>query len=183
MGRKPKLSPLATANCGIKEPRIPQSVTDDPVGLDYTKALSDPAVAEANLQKANEYKIANTTRLLSDGADANAQDDQGFTALHFAAASGTSVEVAQLLLDAGPTLTYATITMKRRCIWRWPIKRRESFPSCDCSANAVPMRQYRRTTGSRRSNTLNATEGRSYANCSPISFEANGTRLAPNPAS
>ena len=77
------------------------AVTDDPVGLDYTKALSDPAVAEANLQKANEHKIANTTRLLSDGADANAQDDQGFTALHFAAASGTSVEVAQLLLDAG----------------------------------------------------------------------------------
>lgn len=60
-----------------------------------------PAVAEANLQKANEYKIANTTRLLSDGADANAQGDQGFTPLHFAAASGTSVEVAQLLLDAG----------------------------------------------------------------------------------
>ena len=58
-------------------------------------------MAEANLQKANEYKIANTTRLLSDGADANAQDDQGFTPLHFAAASRTSVEVAQLLLDAG----------------------------------------------------------------------------------
>ena len=77
------------------------AVTDDPVGLDHTKALGDPAVAEANLQKANEYKISNTTRLLSDGADANAQDDQGFTPLHFAAASRTSVEVAQLLLDAG----------------------------------------------------------------------------------
>ena len=159
------------------------AVTDDPVGLDYTKTLSDPAVAEANLQKANEYKIANTTRLLSDGADANAQDDQGFTPLHFAAASGTSVEVAQLLATRGPTSMHATITMKRRCIWRWPIKRRQSFPSCDCCANAVPMRQYRRTMGLRRSNTLNAMEARSYANCSPISFEANGTCLAPNPAS
>ena len=44
---------------------------------------------------------SNTTRLLSDGVDANAQDEQGFTPLHFAAASGTSVEVAQLLLDPG----------------------------------------------------------------------------------
>jgi ankyrin repeat protein len=76
-------------------------VIDDPVGLDYTKALSNPAVAEANFQKATEYKIANTTRLLSGGADVNAQDDQGFTPLHFAAASGTSDEVVQLLLDAG----------------------------------------------------------------------------------
>lgn len=44
---------------------------DDPLGPDYTAALTDPALAEANFRKANEYRIANTTRLLSEGADVN----------------------------------------------------------------------------------------------------------------
>ncbi|MCV7198756.1 ankyrin repeat domain-containing protein [Mycobacterium angelicum] len=76
------------------------AVGDDPVGLDYTSALTDPVLAEANLRKANEYKIANTIRLLSEGADVNAVDDQGFTALH-AAASRDSEDIVRLLLDAG----------------------------------------------------------------------------------
>jgi hypothetical protein len=159
------------------------AVTDDPVGLDYTKALSDPAVAEANCRRLMStrsptrlaccrmarMRTPKTTRVSPRCTSRRRQEP----ASRWRSCSSTR----------GPTSTHATITMKRRCIWRWPIKRRESFPSCDFSANAVPMRQYRRTTGSPRSNTLNATEGRSYANCSPIYFEANGTCLASNPAS
>lgn len=76
------------------------AVGDDPVGLDYTSALTDPVLAEANFRKANEYKIANTTRLLSEGADVNASDYDGFTPLH-AAASRDSIDVVRLLIDAG----------------------------------------------------------------------------------
>jgi uncharacterized protein len=76
------------------------AVGDDPVGLDYTAALTDPALAEANFRKANEYKMANTTRLLSEGADVNAADDDGFTPLH-AAASRDSRDIVRLLVDAG----------------------------------------------------------------------------------
>ena len=57
------------------------AVGDDPAGLDYTAALKDPAVAEANFQRGNEFKVANTKRLLSEGADVNARDDEGLTPL------------------------------------------------------------------------------------------------------
>ena len=76
------------------------AVGDDPVGLNYTAALEDPALAAENFRKGNEYRIANTTRLLARGADVNASDDEGFTPLHFAA-SRDSVDIVMILLEAG----------------------------------------------------------------------------------
>lgn len=82
------------------------AVGDDPVGLNYTAALTDEALAEENFRTANAYKIANTTRLLAEGADVNAADLEGLTPLH-AAASRDSVDVARLLLDAGADINAA----------------------------------------------------------------------------
>lgn len=76
------------------------AVGDDPAGLDYTAGLKDSATAEANFQKGNEFKVANSKRLLSEGADVNARDDEGLTPLH-AAASRNSVDVVRLLIEAG----------------------------------------------------------------------------------
>lgn len=76
------------------------AVGDDPVGLNYTAALNDPTLAAENFRKANEYKIANTTQLLGQGADVNATDYDGRTPLHSAAARD-SVDVVRILLDAG----------------------------------------------------------------------------------
>src|SRR5471032_2689212 len=50
------------------------------------------AAAEANLQ--------DVIRILRDGADVNARDDNGWSPLHFAAPAN-SAPVAQLLLSAG----------------------------------------------------------------------------------
>jgi ankyrin repeat protein len=83
------------------------AVGDDPVGLDYTKGLKDPAVAEENFRKGNEYRVANTKRLLSEGADVDARDDEGLTPLH-AAASRNSVDVLQILIDAGADVNAAS---------------------------------------------------------------------------
>lgn len=57
-------------------------------------------MAEENFRKANEYKITNTTRLLSEGSDVNAADYSGLTPLH-AAAARDSVDVVRLLLERG----------------------------------------------------------------------------------
>lgn len=76
------------------------AVGQDPVGLNYTAALDDPALAVENFRKGNAYRIANTTRLLTEGADVNAADDEDLTPLH-AAASRDSVDIVTILLDAG----------------------------------------------------------------------------------
>jgi ankyrin repeat protein len=73
---------------------------DPPVGLKNIEAQSDPELAAENARLSNEYRIANTSRLINEGADVNAADDQGLTPLHFAV-QRDSVEVVRLLLDAG----------------------------------------------------------------------------------
>ncbi len=76
------------------------AVIDDPVGLNYTAGLKDPAIAAENFRIGNAFRIANTERLLNAGADPNARDNVLFTPLHIAANSD-SVDVVQLLIDAG----------------------------------------------------------------------------------
>ncbi|OBI68253.1 hypothetical protein A5664_11520 [Mycolicibacterium fortuitum] len=81
---------------------------DAPSDLPFIAAQADAALDEENWRKANEYKVANVSRLLSEGADVNAVDSQGFTPLLFAAASD-SVDVVQLLLDAGADIESADV--------------------------------------------------------------------------
>lgn len=73
---------------------------DPPVDLQNIAALDDPALAAENDRKSQEYRIANTRKLLDAGADVNAADLDGATPLMFAA-QRDSVDVVQLLLDAG----------------------------------------------------------------------------------
>lgn len=73
---------------------------DAPVGLDHTAALNDPALAAENYRKIVNFIVANTRQLLDAGADVNAADSEGSTALHFAA-KGESAEVVRQLVDAG----------------------------------------------------------------------------------
>jgi uncharacterized protein len=83
------------------------AVGDYPVGLDHTASLNDPALAAENFRKSNEFRIANTTSLLSDGADVNATDHEGLTPLH-AAAQRDSVDVVRILLAAGADVNAAS---------------------------------------------------------------------------
>ncbi|UGU29886.1 ankyrin repeat domain-containing protein [Mycolicibacterium smegmatis] len=73
---------------------------DPPVGLKNIEAQTNPALAAENFRASNDYRVANTQRLLREGADVNAADDQGMTPLHFAV-QRDSVDVVRLLLDAG----------------------------------------------------------------------------------
>lgn len=82
------------------------AVGDPPHDLDFIAAQTDPKVAAENFRKANEYKIANTTKLIEAGADVNAADHEGLAPLH-AAASRDSVDVVDLLLDAGAQIDAA----------------------------------------------------------------------------
>jgi uncharacterized protein len=76
------------------------AVTQTPHDLPYIAAQTDPALAAEVDRKSAEFKLANTTRCLAEGADVTVADDEGFTPLHFAA-SGDNVDVVRLLLDAG----------------------------------------------------------------------------------
>jgi uncharacterized protein len=79
------------------------AVIDAPVDVDHTGALNDPALKAENHRKIVEFVLTNSRRLLDDGADVNARDDDGATPLHFAA-QGESHEVIRLLRDAGADL-------------------------------------------------------------------------------
>ena len=76
------------------------AVGDPPHDLPFITAQTDPDLAAENVRKSNEFKVANTTKLLNEGADVNAADNEGLTPLH-AAASRDSVDVVRILLDAG----------------------------------------------------------------------------------
>ena len=76
------------------------AVINDPVGLNHTAGLKDPAVAAENFKAGNAFRLDNTKRLLTAGADPNASDNVWLTPLHLAA-NGDSVDVVQLLIDAG----------------------------------------------------------------------------------
>jgi ankyrin repeat protein len=73
---------------------------DPPHDLPFIAAQTDPKLAAENERKSNEFKIANTTKLVDEGAEVDAIDDNGSTPLHFAAA-GDSVDIVRILLDAG----------------------------------------------------------------------------------
>lgn len=75
------------------------AVIDDPVGLNYTAGLKDPAIAVENFRIGSAFRIENTIRLLAGGADPNAADNVGFTPLH-AASQGDSVDVVKILISA-----------------------------------------------------------------------------------
>jgi ankyrin repeat protein len=85
-----------------REGRTPlhYAVGDLPPDLPHIAAQTDPKLAQENFEKGNAFKIANTTKLIAEGADVNAADLEGLTPLH-AAASRDSVEVVRILLDAG----------------------------------------------------------------------------------
>lgn len=91
-----------THSAGDRAGRTPlhHAVTDTPHDLPYNAAQTDAALAAENFEKSDAFKLANTTALITQGADVNAADDEGFTPLHFAAARD-SVHVVRLLLDAG----------------------------------------------------------------------------------
>lgn len=82
------------------------AVIDGPRGLKHIAAQTNPELAEENRRVSNEFKVANTTKLLADGADVNAVDEEGFTPLLFAAADD-SVDVVRLLLEAGANVNAA----------------------------------------------------------------------------
>lgn len=89
--------PVGTDSAG--RTALHYAVIDDPVGLNYTAGLKDPAIAVENFGIGNAFRIENTIRLLACGADPNAADNVGFTPLH-AASQGDSVDVVKILISA-----------------------------------------------------------------------------------
>jgi len=85
------------------------AVTRTPHDLPYIAAQNDPALAAEVARKSYEFKVANTTTLLGQGADVNAVDDEGYAPLHIAAASD-SVDIVQLLLDNGAEINVQSNT-------------------------------------------------------------------------
>jgi hypothetical protein len=91
-----------TANNRDRAGRTPlhYAAIDAPHDLPFIAAQTDPKLDAEYLRKGNEYKIANITKLLDEGAHVNAADDNGSTPLHFAA-NDDSADIVRILLDAG----------------------------------------------------------------------------------
>lgn len=82
------------------------AVTQTPHDLPYIAAQTDPVLAAEVDQKSRDFKITNTKALIEQSADVNATDNEGATPLMFAAARD-SVEVVEILLDAGAVIDAA----------------------------------------------------------------------------
>lgn len=76
------------------------AVLDDPIGSASDWKEKDPARRETLRIRRAEYRLANTNKLITAGADVDAKDVGDWTPLHFAARTD-SPEVVQLLLDSG----------------------------------------------------------------------------------
>jgi len=76
------------------------AVIDPPRNLPFIAAQTDPELDAENHRKGNEYKIANTTKLLMKEPMSTPPMTTGRTPLHFAA-KDDSADVVRILLGAG----------------------------------------------------------------------------------